>query len=214
MKKTLLTLAGLLVLVLLAVAGWYFNRYRPGKIPAYKLSLNDPAGPIQMTRLRARAAIARQYVLKNQYNPQLVLLADMHLESGRNRLFLYDLQADSILLEGMVTQGSCGAGFLFGHRFGNQPGCHCSSLGRYRIGSPYYGRFGRAYKLYGLDSTNSNALKRAVVLHSMACIPEQEVYPFPICQSNGCPAVSPGFLQKLSAIIDRSPRPILLELFY
>jgi hypothetical protein len=70
-----------------------------------------------------------------------------------------------------------------------------------------------AYKLHGQDSTNSNAFKRYVVLHAHECVPAGEVDPYPICQSDGCPTVSPAYLKKLAATIDGSPRPILLWIF-
>ena len=146
----------------------------------------------------------------NQYNTDLCFLINMHIASGSNRFFVYDLRKDSVLDAGLVTHGRCNKNWLTGRRYGNEPGCGCTSLGKYRIGASYQGRFGLAYKLHGLDSTNSNAYKRFVVLHSHDCVPEGEVYPYPICQSDGCPTVSPAFLKKLSTIIDASPKPILL----
>lgn len=88
----------------------------------------------------------------------------------------------------------------------------CTSLGNYKIGKPYYGRFGLAYTLYGMDSTNNNALERHVVLHAYECVPETEVA-YEICQSDGCPMVSRGFLKKLQKIIDTSKDPILLSVY-
>jgi hypothetical protein len=34
-----------------------------------------------------------------------------------------------------------------------------------------------------------------------------------ICQSNGCPTVSPGMLLKLKAIINNSKKPLLLWIY-
>lgn len=82
-----------------------------------------------------------------------------------------------------------------------------------KIGSSYKGKFGLAYKLHGLDATNSNAYKRFVVLHSHECVPENETAPLPICQSDGCPTVSPDFLKTLSIIIDSSKRAVLLSIY-
>ena len=112
-----------------------------------------------------------------------------------------------------MAHGRCNKDWLKGRQYGNDVGCGCTSLGRYKIGNPYNGRFGRAYKLHGLDSTNSNAFKRYVVLHSYTAVPDAEVHPLPICQSDGCPMVSAAFLQKLATIIDQSKQPILLYTF-
>jgi len=91
-------------------------------------------------------------------------------------------------------------------------GCGCTSLGKYRIGNSYYGKFGLAFKLYGLDKTNSNAFNRFIVLHAHDCMPDTEVAD-EVCQSNGCPMVSPHFLKKLEPIIKSAKRPVLLWIF-
>ncbi len=97
-------------------------------------------------------------------------------------------------------------------RFSNTPGSNASSSGRFRIGRAYQGCFGLAYRLHGLDSTNSNALRRYVVLHAHDCVPETEVYPAAICMSQGCPTVSPGLLRELVPYLDQSERPVMLEI--
>src|SRR4030095_6314058 len=97
-------------------------------------------------------------------------------------------------------------------KYGNDPGCGCTSLGKYKVGNKDNGKFGLAFKLYGLDKTNNNAYSRAVVLHSHDCVPENEVQD-EICQSLGCPTVAPGFLQQLNSLITTSKKPIVLWIF-
>ncbi len=140
-------------------------------------------------------------------------LVDMSVGSGKNRFFVYDLDKDSVILAGLVAHGSCDAGFQLAPGFSNTPNSGCSSLGKYKIGNHYKGKFGLAYKLHGLDSLNSHAYERNIVLHSYGCVPEQETDPIPICNSRGCPMVSPGFLNQLALIIDRSKKPLLLWIF-
>jgi hypothetical protein len=65
-----------------------------------------------------------------------------------------------------------------------------------------------------MDSTNSQAFRRNIVLHSFSYVPSADTDPYPICNSLGCPMVSPGFLQQLEPLIDRSSRPIILQIFY
>jgi hypothetical protein len=137
----------------------------------------------------------------------------MKKESGENRFFVYDFKYCKIIHKGLVTHGSCGNSFFSRKEYGNTIGCNCTSLGKYKIGKKYYGRFGLAYKLHGLEDTNSRAFDRFVVLHAHSCVPGKEVYPLPICQSNGCPTVAPDFLQTLSAQIDKSQHPVLLWIF-
>lgn len=163
-------------------------------------------------RLRTHAATARQFALQKGYNPAQLFLIDMSLPSGKPRFFVYDGKKDSVVAQGLVTHGRCNEDWLEGRRYGNTVGCGCSSLGRYRVGYAYNGRFGLAFKLYGLDSSNSRAFERFVVLHAHSCVPENPVDE-EICQSDGCPTVSPGFLQTLRPIITGSRKPILLWIF-
>jgi hypothetical protein len=113
---------------------------------------------------------------------------------------------------GLVTHGRCNQDWLEGRKYGNTVGCGCTSLGKYRIGNSYNGRFGLAFKLYGLDKTNDKAFNRFVVLHSHACVPEAEVKD-DICQSDGCPTVAPGFLLQLKSILTGSKKPVLLWIY-
>jgi hypothetical protein len=177
------------------------------------LSNNGPIENYVINRLQYRSKLLKDYAIKNGYNSTICFIADMRLYSGRNRFFAYQMDKDSIILQGLVAHGRCNERWLEGRKYGNNIGCGCSALGKYKIGKSYNGRFGLAYKLYGLDSSNNNAFKRAIVLHAHECVPYREVYPDAICQSDGCPTVAPQFLQKLSKIIDVSEKPILLLLF-
>lgn len=163
--------------------------------------------------LREKLISVKRYARQNGYNTSVALLADLHRESGCNRLFVFDLRRDSVLFNGLVAHGRCNQRWLEGRRYGNEPGCGCSSLGRYRIGARYQGRFGQSYKLYGLDESNSNALRRFVVLHAHECVADGEVWPDVICQSDGCPTVSPQMIVRIGRIIDTARRPVLLWIF-
>lgn len=165
-----------------------------------------------LRRLKLKASEAASFVKANHFNEGVCFLVDMSIGSGEKRFFVYDLQKDSIRSSGLVTHGNCNQYWLEGRKYDNTVGCGCTSLGKYSIGYPYMGRFGRAFKLYGLEKTNSHAFDRYVVLHAHSCVPEKEVNE-EICQSNGCPTVSPLFLQQLEPLIRQSTKPILLWIF-
>jgi len=167
------------------------NRYKPGA---------------------ARLLAIKERIRKQGLNPSLVFLIDMQQPSSRKRFFVYDLRLDTVIASGLVTHGRCNERWLEGRRYSNEAGSRCTSLGDYKIGKSYQGTFGLAYKLYGLDSSNSNAFERFVVLHAHACVPEKEV-DYEICQSDGCPTVSDGFLKTLQPVIDTASQPILLSIF-
>lgn len=170
-------------------------------------------GKEEFARLQKQASVLKAFALKKGYSTSYCMLADLELPSGKNRFFVYDLNKDSIVLSALVAHGSCNSMYLEKAWFSNEPGCGCSSSGVYKIGGSYSGRFGKAFKLFGLDSTNSNAYKRSIVLHCYPQVPDHEIYPDELGNSLGCPMVATKTLQKTAAIIERSNKPILLWVF-
>ncbi|MBX2932840.1 MAG: murein L,D-transpeptidase catalytic domain family protein [Ferruginibacter sp.] len=167
-----------------------------------------------LSRVRQKALLAKDYIKDHQFNKSTCFLIDMRLPSGKYRFFVYNLTSDTIEKEGLVTHGSGSVGDANELIFSNTPNSNCTSIGKYKIGNAYEGKFGLAYKLYGLDITNSNAFDRFIVLHAFDCVPDYEVAPQPICVSLGCPTVSALFLQQLKTYIDKSSKPILLWIYY
>jgi hypothetical protein len=165
-----------------------------------------------LKKLQSKAAEATLFVQKNNFNDKICFLIDMSVGSNESRFFVYDLKKDTIRNAGLVTHGRCNEYWLEGRKYGNTVGCGCTSLGKYKIGYSYNGKFGLAFKLHGLDKTNDKAYARFVVLHGHECVPETEVEE-DICQSDGCPTVAPGFLQQLKPIIKASDKPVLLWIF-
>ena len=163
-------------------------------------------------KLQLKAADAKIFVQRKEYNDAICFLVDMSLPTGQNRFFVYDLKKDTIRNSGLGTHGRCNQYWLDGRKYGNTVGCGCTSLGKYKVGYSYNGKFGLAYKLHGLDKTNNKAFERFVVLHSHECVPATEVKD-DICQSDGCPTVSPGFLQWLKPVINTSKKPVLLWIY-
>jgi len=207
----------LLILVAMAASSTAF--FHSKKSPAAKNLHNEIAASATdaktkaLKRLQSYAGELERYAEQHEYNTRYCFLVDMKLPSGSNRFFVYDLKKDSVLKAGLVAHGygnSSGSDV----NFSNVPGSNSSSLGKYKIGAAYNGRFGLAFKLYGLDSANSNAFRRFVVLHSHECVPATEVAPGTICMSQGCPTVAPQFLTVLKSYLDNADKPILLKIFY
>ena len=205
----------LLIFFLLLSITWIsssgiWKRYKASIAP--KTIVHHTQNPALPEKLKAQASLAKEYNAKHHFNEQTCFLIDMGLPSGTNRFFVYDLQKDSVLNAGLVAHGNCYQRWLEGRRYSNQVESGCTSLGRYKVGTSYTGKFGLSYKIYGLDSSNSNAYKRTVVLHSHSCVPDTEVEE-DICQSNGCPTVSPAFLNLLTPVIRKSGKPVLLWIY-
>ena len=168
---------------------------------------------VEKSTILEKAAIVKGYLAGKKFNRRYCFLVDMNLPSGRNRFFVFDLSADSIVLSGLVSHGHCKKGFSAIPSFSNNEQSCCTALGRYRVGEHYKGQYGLAYKLYGLDSSNSNAYSRNIVLHAYRCVPEKQTDPIPICNSSGCPMLSPAFLRTLQPYLDKSREPVLLWIF-
>ncbi len=207
----LLLLSGIAIV---AVA-WFSNTNAWKKTVALHDSKNEAISPVSdktLEKLEKKAAAVKLFAKLKGYNENTCFLIDMNLASGQNRFFIYNLKKDTLQNTGLVAHGNCFENWLEGRKYSNVVGSGCTSLGKYKIGSSYTGKFGYSYKLHGLDSSNNNAFERTVVLHSHSCIPETEVTD-EICQSNGCPTVSPTLLQELKPIINKSKKPVLLWIY-
>ena len=194
----------------------YFSSFKQVAISPAKHLVNpksiDDEDTRRRIRLKQKATILAKYASDNGFNTTHCFVMDLSIASGKKRFFVYDLKNDSVECSGLVAHGS-GSDTATGLYFSNTPGSNCTSLGKYKIGKSYYGTFGLAYKLHGLDKTNSNAFNRFVVLHAHGCVPDNEVKPLEICRSWGCPTVSPTFLSHLKTYLDKSKQPILLWIF-
>ncbi|WP_430827558.1 murein L,D-transpeptidase catalytic domain-containing protein [Chryseobacterium indologenes] len=156
----------------------------------------------------------KNYLKGKDYNQQLAVFINFKIASGKYRYFIYDLRTNKILQKAVVSHGS---GSVIPRskalQFSNAEGSYQSSLGKYAIGESYEGKFGKAYRLKGLDPTNSNAMQRAIVLHSYGCVPDKESQK-PACLSLGCPMLSENAFKASAQYIDQSKQSIILCAFY
>lgn len=170
---------------------------------------------IALGRLKQQADVLKEYLKANNYNTDFCFLVDMSIPSGKKRFFIYNLRTDMIEESSLVSHGigSNNKETDEAMQFSNDPSSMQTSLGRYKIGSSYNGKFGLAFKLYGLDKTNDKAYDRTIVLHAHNSIPTTETYPIPISVSLGCPTVAPLFLDTLNNYIKGSKKPILMWIY-
>lgn len=162
--------------------------------------------------LMKKARKLSEMAKKGGYNTEYAFLADMSVKSNKNRFFIVNLKTMKVEKSALVAQGRGAERLNLDKEYSNVPGSNCSSLGIYKIGKSYNGSFGLSYRLHGLESSNSNALQRYIVLHAMGTIPDVETN-FPIWQSEGCPSLSPKMLDKVGNMIDDSSKPILMWMF-
>lgn len=176
-------------------------------------------GP-DMDSLRSKAHSAFAYCTKHKFNTNFCLLADMNLHSGVKRLFIWSFKGDSIVASFLMGHGCCnnpwgGESTKDKPAFSNVDGSHCSSLGKHKIGERAWSDWGInvKYVLHGLDSTNSNAYKRLVVLHGWDVVSDEEIFPKGTPEGWGCPTVSNNSMRIIDAIIKQSYMPVLLWVY-
>src|SRR5580765_2522136 len=208
--KTLIRAAYIIgIAVLFASCSIFVNKKSESSTPVR----NETARAIYTSSFTNRLSAVRSYAMAKDFSTTYCFLLDMSIHSGRKRFFVFDLETNRVIMSGLVSHGSCNETFLDQAKFSNAPGGNCTSQGKYKVGEKYRGQYGKSYKLYGLESTNSNAFRRAIVLHSYSCIPDEEIYPRVACNSSGCAGVSPAFFEKLSSIIDKAKKPIVLWIY-
>ena len=175
---------------------------------------------LERVKLEEKAQKAYTFCKKNSYNTNFCVLTDMSIHSGKKRLFIWQFSNDSILNSGLCSHG-CGDNTWASDEtkdapiFSNVSESYCSSLGKYKIGKRGYSNFGINinYKLHGLDSSNSNAYSRFIVLHSWGYVPDNELYPSGTPEGWGCPAVSDNFMMYLDSMLIKQNKPTLFWMF-
>lgn len=156
----------------------------------------------------------KNYLKNKNYNQDLAIFINFKIHSGKYRYLVYDLKNDKVLQKAIVSHGS---GSVIPNsdklRFSNTENSYRSSLGKYEIQESYEGKFGKSYRMKGLNSTNSNARQRAIVLHSYDCISDQESSQS-ACLSLGCPMLSNKAFKQTAKFLDSSKKPVILYAFY
>lgn len=156
----------------------------------------------------------KSFIKDRNYNQDLAVFINFKIKSGKYRYYVYDLKKDKILQSAIVSHGSGSNSRVYGElKFSNAENSYQSSLGKYEIKESYSGKFGKSYRLDGLDKTNSNARSRAIVIHSLDCVPDVESED-PACLSLGCPMLSPKALKQTAKYIDGAANTIILYAFY
>jgi hypothetical protein len=154
----------------------------------------------------------------------VVGVVDFGRPSWEPRLHLIDMlsgQPTSLLVAHGAGSDPDFSGWL--ETFSNEVGSQASSEGAYRTLGYYEGVHGHSLKIAGLDPTNCNALKRAVVIHSADYVsPEVVRDAGKLGWSEGCFAVdrrdrnqvmarlSPGHLLIATRLARGAPAPDVL----
>lgn len=168
----------------------------------------------EISKAVTKAEEIKLFLEKNtKYNKDIFFLIDMKIPSNKYRFFVYDTKKNQITDSGLVAHGSGSETETDELKFSNTDGSLMTSLGKYSIGNSYNGTFGKAYKMYGLDTSNSNAYLRNIVLHAHEKMPYEE-QKSPIILSWGCPMVNEKFYIRIQDILDKSDKDVLMYIYY
>ena len=126
-------------------------------------------------------------------------IIDFSLPSRAARFYVVNL-ADRSARSHLVAHGRGSdpmhTGWL--ERFSNEPQSNATSAGAYRTGNSYRGGHGLSMRLDGLDSSNSNASSRALVVHSARYVSAEIADNSGMLgRSQGCFAVAEQSLPKI-----------------
>jgi len=127
------------------------------------------------------------------WRTDIVGIADYGVHSAIPRFHFANLEAGNVR-SFLVAHGTGSdpdhSGFL--QQFSNVEGSNATSRGAYITWEWYKSKYGTSIRLGGLDQDNSNALPRAIVMHSADYATQAHVEKWGrLGRSNGCFAMSP-----------------------
>ncbi|MBC7457120.1 MAG: murein L,D-transpeptidase catalytic domain family protein [Bdellovibrionaceae bacterium] len=126
-------------------------------------------------------------------NPKYITIVDMTQKSNKKRMYVIDMVNGSVGTY-LVAHGknSDPNNDGYAEKFSNTDGSLMSSLGFYLTDVTYQGSKGLSLRLRGLQSTNSNAYSRAIVMHGADYVSASGVG-----RSWGCPAIERKYVNTL-----------------
>lgn len=131
---------------------------------AVAMAASGVKGPRPALMRRALAALDRHGTRVPRRDR--IMLVDFSKPSHANRLHVVDLVSGSTW-SSLVSHGSGSDPERTGwvQRTSNVEGSNASCEGAFTTADLYVGRHGRSQRIIGLDDTNDNALRRAIVVH-------------------------------------------------
>lgn len=120
----------------------------------------------------------------------ILTLIDFSLSSNVKRLWVIDMNSNTILFQSLVAHGR-NSGEEFASKFSNKAESYQSSLGFYITGEVYQGKHGQSLRLDGLEKgINDKARDRAVVIHGADYVSDSFIKQNKrLGRSQGCPAL-------------------------
>ncbi|KPA53241.1 hypothetical protein VT25_08385 [Photobacterium leiognathi subsp. mandapamensis] len=119
----------------------------------------------------------------------IMSIIDYSQPSDRRRFFIIDTEKKKLLYHTFVSHG-INSGDLYATEFSNIVDSKQTSLGTFRVAEAYHGKYGISLRLDGMSPSNSNARKRAIVLHGATYAEPATIKKIGMLgRSWGCPAI-------------------------
>lgn len=127
---------------------------------------------------------------ENILENQLLTVIDFTLSSNEKRMWVIDMQSNTVLYNTHVAHGR-NTGLEYASKFSNIPESFKSSVGFYATGETYHGKNGFSLRLDGLENgINDKARARAIVIHGADYATERFIAQNGrLGRSLGCPAL-------------------------
>lgn len=167
---------------------------------------------------KERADALQTYAIQNGCDTCYCFLVDYSLPSGTPRFFIWNFMTDEIEFADFCMHGAGKGNTKCTPIFSNKQGSNCSSLGRFIVKKNKYGKIlgeKRSRGVVGIDSSNSNAQRRGLLIHDSHFLDFQSLIPrkcLPLngASCSGCVTITTKGFKKVKELIDNSPKEILL----
>lgn len=187
---------------------------------AVRENFSEPKPVMDSAKIKIKAEEALKFCKSKNFNTDFCILIDMSIHSGLKRFFVWDFKRNSISKSFLVGHG-CGENQWSNDeskdapKFSNEDGSHLSALGKYKLQGRGYSDWGIhvKYLMYGLEDTNSNALKRFIVFHSWNLMSDNEVFPKGSPEGWGCPTISNNAMKEMDPMLQSSKKPVLMWIY-
>lgn len=155
---------------------------------------------------RAPGLLPRALAALDRHGPRIahrdwIGIVDFGMASRSRRFYLVDLaggRTTSLLVSHGRGSDPANSGWL--QSFSNRPGSEASSQGSFLTGDTYFGKHGRSRRLFGLEPSNDQAARRAIVIHSASYVSDDMAEEHGrIGRSQGCFAVAGSELDMVLA---------------
>lgn len=152
-----------LLLVSVGMLAWFVSCGPDKSYVAKKLEAQRywhlKVNPLDLEQVKA-------YAKKFGYNEDHYIVCDFGKWSGLKRFYVYDLENGERIMESYCMHGNGSGSTDVKPVFSNRPGSHASSIGVYVLCGIGSKNMKTSIRLEGLDSTNSNARPRGILIHS------------------------------------------------